>query len=243
MLVVVAVGAIIAGAYGFIVMSRQLSSLSVLTLTIVSLGAMMGMVGVSSLMNVDANVFPESPFGSGRHKILPESMTNHLPLLITNNQIWTLLTVVGLSLALALFLTRTHTGLVIRALADDQEAGVWCGVKLRAVGALVYGVSGGIAALAGVLTSITVGANPADMLVFLLDGLAIAIVGGLRSLPLSLVGALLYGLTETALKVGFFGEVTLPVQAVVLYGLLLTIIVVVARLRRDSFFLLERQSL
>jgi branched-chain amino acid transport system permease protein len=243
MLAVVAMGMVIAGVYGYIVMSRQLATLSVLTLTIVSLGAMMGMIGVSSLMNVDANVFPDSPFGSGRHKILPESMTNHLPLLITNNQIFTLLTVLGLSAALALFLTRTHTGLVIRALADDQEAGVWCGVKLRAVGALVYGVSGGIAALAGVLTSITVGANPADMLVFLLDGLAIAIVGGLRSLPLSLVGALLYGLTETALKIGFFGEVTLPVQAVVLYGLLLTIIVVVARLRRDSFFLLERQSL
>jgi branched-subunit amino acid ABC-type transport system permease component len=243
MLAVVAMGAVIAGVYGFIVMSRQLSQLSVLTLTIVSLGAMMGLVGISSLMNVEANVFPDSPFGSGRHKVLPESMTNHLPLLITNNQIWTLFTVVGLSIGLALFLTRTHTGLVIRALADDQEAGVWCGVKLRAVGTLVYATSGGIAALAGVLTSITVGANPADMLVFLLDGLAIAIVGGLRSLPLSLIGALLYGLTETALKVGFFGQVSLPVQAVVLYGLLLTIIVVVARLRRDAFFLLERQSL
>src|SRR5262249_42084634 len=121
MLAVVAMGAIIAAAYGYIVMSRQLSSLSVLTLTIVSLGAMMGMVGVSSLMNVDANVFPDSPFGSGRHKVLPESMTNHLPLLITNNQIWTLFTVVGLSAVLAIFLTRTHTGLVIRALADDQE--------------------------------------------------------------------------------------------------------------------------
>jgi len=243
MLAVVAIGAILAGTYGFIVMSRQLASLTVLTLTIVSLGAMMGMVGVSSLMNVDANVFPDSPFGSGRHKLLPESMTSHQPLLITNNQIFTFLTVVGLSLVLAVFLTRTHTGLVIRALADDQEAGVWCGVKLRAVGTLVYGVSGAIAALAGVLTSITVGANPADMLVFLLDGLAIAIVGGLRSLPLSLIGALLYGLTETALKVGFFGEVSLPVQAVVLYGALLSIIVVVARLRRDTFFLLERQSL
>jgi branched-subunit amino acid ABC-type transport system permease component len=243
MLAVVAMGATIAAVYGFIIMSRRFATLTVLTLTIVSLGAMMGLVGIASITNVNADVFAVSPFGDGRHKILPESMTNHLPLLITNNQIFTFLTVIVLSAVLAVFLTRTHTGLVIRALADDQEAGVWCGVKLRAVGTVVYGLSGGVAALAGVLTSVTIGANPADMLVFVLDGLAIAVVGGLRSLPLAFIGALFYGLTYTALKVGFFGEVSLPVQAVVLYGLLLTIIVVVARMRRDSFFLLERQSL
>lgn len=243
MLFVVALGAVLGGGYGFIVMSRRFASLTVLTLTIVSLGAMMGLVGIASLTNVEPDVIAGSPFGSGRHKVLPESMTDHQPLLITNNQIFTFCTVVGLSVMLAVFLTRTHTGLVIRALADDQEAGVWCGVKLRAVGTFVYATSGAIAALAGVLTSVTIGANPADMLVFLLDGLAIAIVGGLRSLPLAFLGALFYGLTDTALKVGFFGDVSPPLQAVVLYGLLLSIIVVAARLRRDSFFLLERQSL
>lgn|GEM_PF-1066442 len=243
MVVVLVFGGLLGAAYGFIVMSRKLASLSVLTLTIVSLGAMMGLVGVSGLMNVEPNVFPASPFGSGRHQLLPTSMTDGQPLLLTNNQISTFCTVIGLSILLAVFLTRTHTGLVIRALADDQEAGVWCGIKLRAVGTFVYGTSGAIAALAGVLVSITIGANPADMLVFVLDGLAIAIVGGLRSLPLSFLGALVYGLMDTALKVGFFGEVSLPVQAVVLYGLLLATIVAVARLRRESFFLLERQSL
>jgi branched-subunit amino acid ABC-type transport system permease component len=243
MLVVVAMGAVLGGVFGFIVMSRRFASLTVLTLTIVSLGAMMGMIGIASLTNVEADVIAQSPFGSGRHQLLPQSLTDHQPLMITNNQIFTFVTVLVLSAVLAVFLTRTHTGLVIRALADDQEAGVWCGVKLRAVGTFVYATSGAIAALAGVLTSVTIGANPADMLIFLLDGLAIAIVGGLRSLPLAFLGALLYGLTDTALTVGFFGEVSLPVHAVILYGLLLSIIVAVARLRRDSFFLLERQSL
>jgi branched-subunit amino acid ABC-type transport system permease component len=243
MIIVMIVGGIIGAAYGFIVMSRQFAALSVMTLTIVSLGAMMGLVGVSGLMNVQSNVLPTSPFGEGHHKILPEAMTDGQPLIVTNNQIWTFFTVIGLSIVLAVFLTRTHTGLQIRALADDQEAGVWCGIKLRALGTLVYGTSGAIAALAGVLVSVTTGADPSDMLVFVLDGLALAIVGGLRSLPLAFVGALLYGITDTALRIGFFGVVSLPETAVVEYGLLLAVIVGIARLRRESFFLLERQSL
>jgi branched-chain amino acid transport system permease protein len=170
-------------------------------------------------------------------------MTNGRPLNLTNNQLYTLATVLLLSTVLAVYLTRTHSGLQIRALADDQEAGVWCGIDFQLLGTLVYGVSGAIAALAGVLVSVTIGVNPGDMQAFVLDGLAIAIVGGLRSLRLSFIGALLYSLTETALKVGFFGDVRLSTQSVILYGLLLSIIVTVATLRRESFFLLERQSL
>lgn len=42
---------------------------------------------------------------------------------------------------------------------------------------------------------------------------------------------------------GFFGEVDRALQAVVLYGALLAIIVGVARFRKENVFLLERQSL
>jgi branched-subunit amino acid ABC-type transport system permease component len=243
MIVIMIFGGLIAGAYGAVVMSTKFASMSALVLTIVSLGAMLGLIGIASILNIEGNLLPDSPFGQGRHQALPLSMTNGLPLNLTNNQIWTFVTVLGLSIVLAIYLTRTHSGLQIRALADDQECGVWCGIKLQLLGTFVYAASGAIAALAGVLVSVTIGVNPGDMLVFVLDGLAIAIVGGLRSLPLSFVGALLYSLTETALKVGFYGDVKLSTQAVILYGLLLSIIVTVATLRREQFFLLERQSL
>jgi len=94
----------------------------------------------------------------------------------------------------------------VRALADDQEAGLWCGVKLRATGTLVYAGSGAFAGLAGVLIAVVGGPNPADMIVLFLRGLAIAVVGGLRSLPLAFLGAFMFGLFETALIVGLFGR-------------------------------------
>ena len=186
---------------------------------------------------------PPSPFGDGKHQILPLALSDHKQLFLTDHKIFTFLTVLALSAAVAAFLTRTHTGLVIRALADDQEAGVWCGVKLRRVGTGVYAVSGAIAGLAGILIAVTAGAQPADMLVLFLNGLAIAIVGGLRSLPLAFTGAVIYGVVETALGVGFFGNLSNPVQAVWTYGALLTVIVVTARMRKESFYMLERHSL
>jgi branched-chain amino acid transport system permease protein len=239
LLVTVGFGAVAGAVFGAIVMSRQVSALSVLTLTIISAGTMMGLIGVFGLLNVQPDVAPPSPFGSGVHQVLPTGMTDGLPLYMTNHKIFTLVSVLVLSGVLALFLTRTHTGLVIRALADDQEAGVWCGVRLRGVGTLVYGLSGAIAAMAGVLIAVTAGPNPADMLVLFLNGRAISVVGGLRSLPLAFAGALVFSVMETALIIGVFGEVGLGTQSVLLYGSLLAAVVITARLRRENFFLLQ----
>jgi branched-subunit amino acid ABC-type transport system permease component len=235
LLMCVAMGAVIGAVYGWIVMSRRIASLNILTLTVVSLGAMMGLIGFFQYFNVQPDSLPASPFGSDRYHFHDVVLTQH--------RLITLAVVAVLSMVLGVLLTRTHTGLVIRALADDQEAGVWCGVRLRAVGTLVYAGSGALAALAGVAIAVTSGPNPADMLLLFLQGLGFAAVGGMRSIPLAFFGALVFSFLETALIVGFFGDVDRAVEALVLYGALLAIIVTVARFRKENVFLLERQSL
>lgn len=235
LLIVIAMGGVMGAVYGAIVMSRRIASLNILTLTIVSLGAMMGLIGFFQYFNVQPDSLPASPFGFDTYTV------NDIPL--TRHRLVTFGVALLLSVLLGFLLTRTHTGLVIRALADDQEAGVWCGVQLRAVGTLVYAGSGALAAMAGVLIAATAGPNPAEMLLLFLNGLGIAAVGGMRSLPLAFFGALVFSLMETALIIGFFGTVDRAVQALVLYGSLLAIIVAVARFRRENVFLLERQSL
>ena len=235
MLLATAFGAVLGGIYGVIVMDARIAGSAVLTLTVVSLGAMMLLIGIFNEFYVFSDMVPPSPFGTGVKNIWGVYLTTH--------KVISLLVVAGVSIALAVWLSRTHTGLVIRALADDQEAGVWCGVKLHATGTLVYAGSGAFAGLAGVLIAVVGGPNPADMIVLFLRGLAIAVVGGLRSLPIAFLAALLFGLTETALIVGFFGSVSPARTEIILSGQLLAIIVIAARLRKESFFLLERQSL
>jgi branched-subunit amino acid ABC-type transport system permease component len=233
--IVVAFGALLGGLYGAGIMSRRIAMLPVLALTIASLGVMMGLIGTVGYLNVETDLFPPSPFGAASYRIDGVTVTRH--------ELVTLALVAALSIVLAVLLTRTHTGLVIRALADDQEAGIWCGVKLRLIGTLVYAGSGAVAALAGALVTEHVGADPGDMILLFLVGLGLASVGGMRSLPLTFCGALVFSVLQTALITGLFGDVRRDVAGIVLYGSLLLVIVIAARVSRDRVFLLERQSL
>ena len=233
--IVVALGGVIGGLYGAGIMSRRIALLPVLTLTIASLGVMMGLIGTVGYLNVEPDLFPPSPFGSASYSLGGVALTRH--------ELATLAIVAGLSIGLAVLLTRTHTGLVIRALADDQEAGIWCGVKLRRIGTGVYAGSGALSALAGALLTVDVGAHPDDMILLFLVGLGLASVGGMRSLPLAFCGALVFSILQTALIAGLFGDVRRDVAGFALYGSLLGIIVIAARVSRDRVYLLERQSL
>jgi branched-subunit amino acid ABC-type transport system permease component len=233
--VVVALGGAIGGLYGAGIMSRRIAMLPVLVLTIASLGVMMGLIGTVGYLNVEPDLFPPSPFGSASYEIGGVTVTRH--------ELATLVIVAALSILLAVLLTRTHAGLVIRALADDQEAGIWCGVRLRRIGTLVYAGSGALSALAGALVTVHVGADPGDMILLFLVGLGLASVGGMRSLPLTFCGAVVFSVLQTALIAGLFGDVRRDVAGFVLYGSLLLVIVMAARVSRDRVFLLERQSL
>jgi branched-subunit amino acid ABC-type transport system permease component len=103
--------------------------------------------------------------------------------------------------------------------------------------------SGAIAALGGALISIRVGPDPIQMLFLFLRGLGVAMLGGMRSLPLALFGALIYSMLETSLNIGLFGTVPLDRQEIIINGVLVLAIVLIARKRKEDFFLLERQAL
>ena len=229
-------GAFAGGVFGVFVMSRKIAARGALALTVISLAAMMLLLGVlTTVLPVPAEIPPPGAFGGGTVGIWGVE--------ITRDQFFTCVCVVVLVVALAAVLTRTRSGMSIRAVADDIEAGVWCGVKLHRVGTAVYVASGAIAALGGALLSIRLGPDPIQMLFLFLRGLGVAMIGGMRSLPLALLGATIYSMLETSLNIGLFGTVTLDKQEIIINGALILAILVVAKKRREDFFLLERQSL
>ena len=63
----------------------------------------------------------------------------------------TLIILVGLVLVLGFVLLRTQTGIYIRAIADDVEAGDIVGIPTRAVAIGVWTFSGALAGLGGAL--------------------------------------------------------------------------------------------
>jgi branched-subunit amino acid ABC-type transport system permease component len=228
---VVGMGALSATIFGTLVMSRWMAELPGITLTVISIAGLL-LFGNLAGFYLDPGGFSvaSSPFGTGGTRVGRVVVTNH--------RLATLLILIVIVAAMTLFLNRTYTGLAIRAIADDVEASVWCGAKLRLIGTGVYAVSGAIASMAGALYASAIAEAADGMLGLFVTGLLLAIVGGMRSVPLALAAAVLYGVLHTALVAGMFGTISPGWQQIYLFVALITLIIVAARLRRESFFLL-----
>lgn len=102
-------------------------------------------------------------------------------------------------------LLHTRIGLFLRAIREDEGAARASGVDTTRYKILVFIVSSGFAALAGVYYGHFIGILTPNMLILPEMGLiiAMAVIGGIESLPGSVVGALIvYLLSETLREYG-----------------------------------------
>jgi len=126
---------------------------------------------------------------------------------LTETQVLILLVSVAILVFLWLFLTRTRMGLAMRACAMDAETTSTFGVNVRAVIAMNFLIGSAMAGAAGVLIGVydnqvwpTMGSIPAY------KALAIVVLGGLGSIPGTVLASLIVGLAETF----FIGVLAVP---------------------------------
>jgi len=117
-------------------------------------------------------------------------------------------------------MARSRIGLVMRATQSDREMALAFGIPVERVYALVFGLGAGLAALAAVLivpiqqAHYLMGADP------LLLSFVVVIIGGLGSLPGTVVAAVLIGLSDGIISV-FFSPTLAKILATLLVGLVL----------------------
>ena len=106
-----------------------------------------------------------------------------------------MLTTAALALALFAGFRFTRVGIAMQASSQNQIAAHYVGIPVERLNALVWALSGAVAALAGVLlapmTFVHVGMGFIG-----LKALPAAVLGGFASLPGAFVGGLLIGMTE-----------------------------------------------
>lgn len=96
-----------------------------------------------------------------------------------------------------LFLTRSRTGLAMRATAFDQETSLAQGINVGRMFGLSWGISAAMASLAGALvTAGGVGVETTAALIAL-KALPVIILGGLDSIKGSVVAGLIIGIAES----------------------------------------------
>ena len=119
-------------------------------------------------------------------------------------------------------LRRTRLGLAIRATANDLEVASLMGMNVNRVAMATVAISAALASVAGVAVAPVFVVDPFMWLSPLVTVLSIVVLGGLGSLPGSIVGALVIGYVEAitvfALPQGAFlkGAVALTLMVAVL---------------------------
>jgi branched-chain amino acid transport system permease protein len=105
--------------------------------------------------------------------------------------------------ALWLFINKTKLGAAILAVSQDREAAQYQGIDTARVFTVVMALSAGLAAVAGILAGSFLTVQPDMGILPMVKAVSIVIVGGLGSIPGSIIAALLLGYGETAVAFMF----------------------------------------
>ncbi|MDR3482143.1 MAG: branched-chain amino acid ABC transporter permease [Burkholderiaceae bacterium] len=103
--------------------------------------------------------------------------------------------VIVLVTLLSLFFQKTKVGRALRAVADDHQAALSLGIPLQHIWAIVWGVAGFVALVAGLLWGSRNGVQFA-LTMTALKALPVLILGGFTSVPGAIVGGLIIGASE-----------------------------------------------
>jgi branched-chain amino acid transport system permease protein len=116
---------------------------------------------------------------------------------ISNIQIFTIATSIGLMAVLTWVVARTRTGKAMRAVSFDREAAEMMGIRVDRVISFTFFVGSALAAAGGVMFGIVFG-QIFSLMGFTagLKGFTAAVVGGIGSIPGAMLGGFLIGLAE-----------------------------------------------
>ncbi len=121
---------------------------------------------------------------------------------VAGQRLLTLVVAVAAIGALYTFIQRTRLGSAILAISQDPEAAQYMGIPSDRIFGVVMAISAGLAALAGIMAGPFLSVQPSMHLLPIVKAFAIVVVGGLGSIPGSIVAALMLGYAETLVAYG-----------------------------------------
>ena len=121
---------------------------------------------------------------------------------VAGQRLLTLLVAVVSIGGLYMFIQKTRLGSAILAISQDPEAAQYMGIPSDRIFGAVMAMSAGLAALAGIMAGPFLSVQPSMHLLPIVKAFAIVVVGGLGSIPGSIVAALMLGYAETLVAYG-----------------------------------------
>lgn len=122
------------------------------------------------------------------------------PIVVSTDQLYGVGAAVIVALLLVCLLRFTIIGLKMRAVFDSPTVASLTGTSPAAISDLSWALSGALAAIGGVFLAPLLGLTSDAFLSLTVASLAAALVGGLRSIPISFLAALVIGVISSAIS-------------------------------------------
>ncbi len=159
-------------------------------------------IGLSSVLRAVVQIF----FGTQPRRtpaFLPSGTWVVGDVVIPANRVFAILAAAVVLGAFTLFFTRSRHGIAMRAVADDQAAALTVGISIRRVFAMAWALAALSAVVGGVLLANLTGVSQ-SIAGFGLIVFPVVILGGLDSVPGTIVGGVVIGLL-TQYTAGYIG--------------------------------------
>ncbi len=187
----------------------------------VTLGLLLVLVALAGTIWSQSNTYTVPEFFSGDQVTLGGVS-------LTYEQIMTIGVAVLAAVVLRLFFKRTRTGVAMRAVVDDPGLASLAGAPSGRISSYAWMIGVMFAGLGGILLAPTItNMNIIVITELVIYGFAAAVVGRLRSLPMTFLGAMVLGIAES-LAVGYVpsGQITDVVEALPMALLFIALLVI-----------------
>ncbi len=228
------VAAALTGLFADRIISWRFSRAPRLVLMVVTIGLEQLFGAVGAVMPEPFHLSPTTSFGA------PFRVSWNIgPILFNQNDVVAIVVVPVVLVALWWFLDRTDTGIAIRAASDSTERSALLGIPVRRLNRITWLLAAIVAGIGAMLAvpiapvAPSLGSVPSPEL--LLIPLAAAVVGGMESLPVTFVAAIVLGVFQQASYWSYPNPsfVSLVIFALILVALLVQPYSPVAKSRRS----------
>ncbi|MET0737485.1 MAG: ATP-binding cassette domain-containing protein, partial [Acidimicrobiales bacterium] len=130
-------------------------------------------------------------------------------ILVVSREVMVLIVAPLTILGLALFMTKTRFGLMVRASASNPDTARVFGISTKRTSTIVWAIAGGFAAVTAIMIAPIQGITPGSAVragtaaigpALLVRALVVALIARMRSLPMCLVGGLAVGIFESVVR-------------------------------------------
>src|SRR5277367_6378535 len=176
----------------YVVIMRGLRQTADVTKIVVTIGIMLGLIALAQwIWNPGVPRTDQLFFGNAaKFKVLGVYVTDHEAIALGCG--------VLIAVGIRLLFTSTRTGVAMRAVVDNPALLEMNGGRPERLAAISWALGGALAALAGILIT-PIGGGTLDvttLTLLVLDSIAAAMFGRLRSLPRTFIGAVVLGLAS-----------------------------------------------